>query len=43
MKSHGDKVTNFDDKKNPKVDSSYTCSAVISLDSVLKKDGNYYW
>ena len=43
MKSHGDKVTNFYDKKNPKVDSSYTCSAVISLDSVLKKDGNYYW
>ena len=26
-----------------KVDSSYTCLAVISLDSVLKKDGNYYW
>ena len=43
MKSHGDEVTNFYDKKNPKVDSSYTCLAVISLDSVLKKDGNYYW
>ena len=24
------------------VDSNYTCLAVISLDSVLKKDSNYY-
>ena len=28
--------------KNPKVDSNHTCSAVISLDSPLKKDDNYY-
>ena len=26
----------------PKVDSSHTCLAVISLDSALKKDENYY-
>ena len=32
----------FFDKKNPKEDSSHTCLAVISLDSALKKDGNYY-
>ena len=24
------------------MDSDYTCLAVISLDSTLKKDGNYY-
>ena len=29
-------------KKIPKVDSSHTCLAVISLDSAIKKDGNYY-
>ena len=29
-------------KKIPKVDSNHTCLAVISLDSALKKDGNYY-
>ena len=29
-------------KKIPKVDSSHTCLAVISLDSSLKKDENYY-
>ena len=26
----------------PKVHSNYTCLAVISLDSALKKDENYY-
>ena len=26
----------------PKVDSSHTCLAVISMDSALKKDENYY-
>ena len=29
-------------KKVSKVDSNHTCLAVISLDSALKKDGNYY-
>ena len=42
IKSHGDEVTDFYDKKIPKVDSKQTCLAVISLDSALKKDGNYY-
>ena len=42
MKSHGDKVTDFYDKKIPKVDSDHACLAVISLDSALKKDDNYY-
>ena len=42
IKYHGDEVTDFYDKKIPKVDSSYTCLAVISWDSALKKDGNYY-
>ena len=29
-------------KKIPKVDSDHTCLSVISLDSVRKKDENYY-
>ena len=29
-------------KKLPTVDSDHTCLAVISLDSALKKDENYY-
>ena len=37
IKSHGDEVTDFYDKKIPKVDdSNHTCLAVISLDSALK-------
>ena len=42
MKSHGDEVTDFYDKIFPKVDCSYTCLAVISLDSALKKGDNQY-
>ena len=42
IKSHGDEVTDFYDKKIPKVDTNHTCLAVISLDSALKKDENYY-
>ena len=42
IKSHGDEATDFYDQKFPKVGSSHTCLAVISLDSVLKKDDNYY-
>ena len=42
INSHGDEITDFYDKKTPKVDSDHTCLAVISLDSSLKKDGNYY-
>ena len=40
IKSHVDEVTDFYDKKIPKLDSSHTCFAVISLDSALKKDEN---
>ena len=43
IKSHGDEVTDFYDKQIPKLDSYRNCLAVISLDSALKKDDNYYW
>ena len=36
------KVTDFYNKEILKVDSNHTCLAVISLDSALKKDENYY-
>ena len=42
IKSHADEVTDFYDKKIPKVDSNHTCLPVISLDSALEKDENYY-
>ena len=38
IKSHGDKVTDFYDKKIPKLGSNHTCLAVIILDSALNKD-----
>ena len=41
-KSHGNEVTDFYDKKIPKVDSNHTCLAIISLDSASKKDDSYY-
>ena len=42
IKSHGDEVTDFYDRKIPKLDSSHTCLAAITLNSALKKDGSYY-
>ena len=42
IKSHDDEVTDFYDKKVPKLNSIHTCLAVISLDSDIKKDDNYY-
>ena len=42
VKSHGDKVTVFYDKKVPMVDPNHSCLARSSLDSALKKDRNYY-
>ena len=42
IKSHGDKVTEFYDKKSLKFDSNHTCLAVISFDSALKINDNYY-
>ena len=40
--TNGDEVTDFYDKEIPWVDSNHTVLAVISLDSALNKDGNYY-
>ena len=42
IKSHGDEVADFYDKKIPKWDSNHTCLAVISFDSDHKKNDNYY-
>ena len=42
VKSYGDEVTDFLGKKIPKVDSNHNYLAVLSLDSGLKKDENYY-
>ena len=42
IKSHGDEVTDFYDKKIPMVDSNHTCLGVVSLDSALKKDEIYF-
>ena len=42
MKSHGDEVTDFYNKKISKVDSNHTCLVVISLHSALKKHDNCY-
>ena len=41
-KFYDDEATYFHDKEIPKVDFNLTCLAVISLDSALNKDGNYY-
>ena len=42
IKFYCNKSTDFHDKEIPKVDFNLTCSAVISLDSDLNKDGNHY-
>ena len=42
IKSYDGEVTDFYDEEIPKVDSNCACLAVISLDSDLNKDGNYY-
>ena len=42
LKSHCDEVTDIYDKEIPKADSNHPCLAVISLDSALKKNENYY-
>ena len=42
IKSYGDKVTDFYDKKIPNVDSNHISLAVISFGSVFQKDDNYY-
>ena len=40
IKSHGDEVTDFYEKKVPQANSNHTCLAVINLDPGLKKDEN---
>ena len=42
IRSCGDKPADIHDKKVPKVGSNYTFLTVLLLDSVLKKDKNYY-
>ena len=42
IRSYGDEFTDFYDKEILKIDSNYTYLAVISLDTALKKDENYY-
>ena len=42
IESHGDEVTDFYNKEIPNIDSNHTCLSVISVDSTLKKDKNYY-
>ena len=37
IKFYGDEVTDFHDKEAPKAGSYYSCSAVINVDSGLKK------
>ena len=41
IKSHGDEVTGFYDKKVPKLGCNHTYLAAITLDSALKKDDSY--
>ena len=42
IKSHSDEVTDFYNKEILKEDSNHICLTVISLDSALNKDENYY-
>ena len=42
IKLHADEATDFHNKKFPRMDSNHTCLAIVSLDSALNKDGNYY-
>ena len=42
LKSYGDEVTDFYDKKIPEMDSNHTCLAIINWDCAIKKAENYY-
>ena len=42
MLCYGNKPTDFHDKEIVIVGSDYTCLAVITMDSALEKDENYY-
>ena len=42
IKSHGNEITDFYNKKFLRQTLNHTSLAVISLDSTLEKDDNYY-
>ena len=42
VKSYGDKAADYHGKEIPKAGSDCTCLAVITIDSALKEDENYY-
>ena len=42
IKSNGDEATYFHDKKMSKASPNHACLVVITTDSILKKDKNYY-
>ena len=42
VKSYGDKAAGYHGKEIPKTGSDCTCLAVITIDSALKEDENYY-
>ena len=42
INSSGDKATDFHDREMPKAGSKHTCLAVLTIDSALKKDEDYY-
>ena len=42
IKLYADEATDFHNKKFPRMDSNHNCLAIVSLDSALNKDGNYY-
>ena len=42
LKSYSDEIIDFHDKQIRQEGSDYTCLAVITVNSPLKKDKNYY-
>ena len=42
IKSYSDEATDFHNKEIPKAGSNYTCLVVITIDSTLKNEENYY-
>ena len=42
IKSYSDEATDFHNKEIPKAGADCTCLAVITIDSALQKDENYY-
>ena len=42
IRSYGDRTTDFHIRKIPEVDSNEICYLLVLIDSVFKKDENYY-